>query len=61
VGELQVCWKYVINHVRNSGNTCPLDKKDRCHFMLSSSLIHRAPHNWSMLDLIEFWDDYEHN
>lgn len=22
IGELQVIWKYVVNHVRNSGNTC---------------------------------------
>jgi len=31
IWELQVCWKYVINHVRNSGNTCSHEKKDKCH------------------------------
>ncbi len=27
IGELQVHWKYVINHVRNSGNICSHQKK----------------------------------
>jgi hypothetical protein len=27
IGELQVHWKYVINHVRNSGNICSHKKK----------------------------------
>ncbi len=28
IGELQVWWKYAINHARNSGNTCSLENKD---------------------------------
>jgi hypothetical protein len=28
IGELQVWWKYAINHARNSGNTCSRENKD---------------------------------
>jgi hypothetical protein len=33
--DLQVRWKYVINHVRNFGftHTCSHEEKDRCHWM----------------------------
>jgi DNA polymerase III delta prime subunit len=52
IGEFQVHWKYVISHVRNSGNPCSHEKKDKCHNMVSHNLTHisHSSFNWSVLD-----------
>jgi hypothetical protein len=58
IGELQVCRKIVINHVKNFGNTCShLEKKTDVTIMVSHNLIHNSHsgHNWSMLN----WQSYD--
>jgi hypothetical protein len=44
-------FKICNNHVRNSGNACTYERKDRCYCMVSRSLTHSlCSCIWSMLD-----------
>jgi len=62
IGELQLWWEYVINHVRNSGHTCSHGKKDKClygesQFDIELSKVLQLVHVWPT----ELWDTSEHN
>jgi hypothetical protein len=49
IRELQLCWKYVVFHVKNYGNTCSHGKISQ---LLCSSC------NWLIAWLLELWDDW---
>jgi hypothetical protein len=63
IGELQLWWKYVINHVKNSRNTILMKKRtngivfNESHF--DSQLLQLL--QWVNTWLVELWDDCEHS